>query len=133
MRDPVDEARRWVQYAHWDMVDVQNNMQSDQIPHPIVCFHCQQAAEKMLKAVLVFHGQPPPRTHDLTAILRRLEPLVGSVEDVLPHAAILNPFAVEVRYPANAIEVGVSETEEARASSEAIFAWMREQFPMLFE
>ena len=35
-----------------------------------VCFHAQQAAEKYLKAYLVFRGDIPPRTHDLGLRLR---------------------------------------------------------------
>jgi hypothetical protein len=59
-------------------------------------------------------------------------PFITSKVKVMPHAAILNPFAVEVRYPANAIEVGASETEEARNSAQVIFAWIRKHFPTLY-
>ena len=40
-----------------------------------LCYHCQQAAEKFLKALLVEVGKPVPRTH----ILRDLQSLL------LPH------------------------------------------------
>jgi HEPN domain-containing protein len=111
MSNPIDEARRWVQYAHWDIVDVENNMQSEQVPHPIVCFHCQQAAEKMLKAVLVLNREPPPRTHDLTAILRRIEPLAGSVEDVMPTFDVFRSWRVGCR--AQALRSPFPQTREA--------------------
>ncbi len=38
----------------------------------LVCFHCQQCAEKYLKAVLQEWGIPFPKTHVLTDLLARL-------------------------------------------------------------
>jgi HEPN domain-containing protein len=62
-------------------------------------FHCQQSAEKYLKALLQELGLPVPRTHNLSA-LRTL---------LLPHHVFLRPFrrgleflsrfAVGPRYP----------------------------------
>lgn len=33
-----------------------------------VCFHAQQAIEKLMKAVLIAHGLTPPNTHDLAVL-----------------------------------------------------------------
>jgi len=39
--------------------------------HPdAVCFHCQQAVEKWLKARIASRDVDPPRTHDLIALAR---------------------------------------------------------------
>jgi hypothetical protein len=35
------------------------------LPSEIICYHCQQSAEKFLKAVLVMQGIRPPKTYDL--------------------------------------------------------------------
>jgi HEPN domain len=51
----------------------------------IVGFHCQQVAEKALKAVLISQGETPPRTHDLILLMgesgasgdRRTQMVVG--------------------------------------------------------
>jgi HEPN domain-containing protein len=54
--------------------------------HDAICFHCQQAAEKLLKALLVASGINPPRTHDLEALVALLSPaplLPDDVEDAL--------------------------------------------------
>lgn len=51
-------------------------------------FHCQQAAEKALKALLTWHDEPFARTHDLgklgaqlvaldCSLTRLVEPVVG--------------------------------------------------------
>ncbi len=33
------------------------------------CYHCQQAAEKYLKAYLIYAEVEPPRIHDLTRLV----------------------------------------------------------------
>jgi uncharacterized protein len=42
--------------------------------HDGVCFHCQQCAEKYLKALMEELGLPVPKTHDLDLLLRALLP-----------------------------------------------------------
>ena len=42
--------------------------------HDGVCFHCQQAAEKYLKALLQDLREPIPHTHDLVRLLNLLLP-----------------------------------------------------------
>jgi HEPN domain-containing protein len=80
-----------------------------------VSFHCQQAAEKYLKAWLQENGLPLPKTHDLEKLL----------DDLLPHDATLGVFraglvrltryAVDYRYP------GIHATS-AQAQSAVRFA-----------
>ena len=57
--------------AEHDLLNIQNNLSAEQIPWDTVCFHAQQAAEKCLKAFLIYHGRPFSRTHDLVALSRR--------------------------------------------------------------
>ncbi len=67
-----------------------------------ICFHCQQATEKLLKALLVASGLPPPRTHDLQDLAARLsppQPLPTHVEDAFTY---LTELAVVPRYPVHA-------------------------------
>ncbi len=36
------------------------------------CFHCQQAAEKLVKALFVHFDRRPPRMHDLLALMEEV-------------------------------------------------------------
>ena len=64
-----------------------------------VCFHCQQCAEKYLKAFLVRHQVAFPKIHDLRE-LRRLSVVVDPTIDLITDLLIrLAPYAVEFRYP----------------------------------
>jgi HEPN domain-containing protein len=67
--------------------------------HDLVCFHCQQAAEKYLKAVLNEHGARIPRTHDLEDLLGLLLPIHLELSVLRRGLKFLIQFAVEVRYP----------------------------------
>jgi HEPN domain-containing protein len=67
--------------------------------HDNVCFCCQQAAEKYLKAILAEQGQAIPRTHNLEDLLGLLLPSSPSLSSVRQGLKILSRYAVEVRYP----------------------------------
>lgn len=49
MSNPDDPAS-WVAKADSDLLCIANNLNHPQVPWDAVCFHAQQAAEKMLKA-----------------------------------------------------------------------------------
>jgi HEPN domain-containing protein len=67
--------------------------------HDAVCFHCQQCAEKYLKALMDELTLPIPKTHDLALLLRTLLPHHRGLRSVSRGMAFLNGFAVDVRYP----------------------------------
>jgi len=69
--------------------------------HDQVCFHCQQAAEKYLKALMEEQGQPIPKTHDLEVLLTSLSPAFPGLLSLQRGLLILVDYAVDTRYPGN--------------------------------
>jgi len=72
-------------------------LQEKEVATSAVCFHCQQAVEKLLKAYLILKNTDFERTHDLTYLLdlcSKHDPNFNkfSVEE-------LTSYAVEIRYP----------------------------------
>lgn len=65
---------QWVRKAEADhrLAEIINRG-SDPL-YDLLCFHCQQSAEKYLKALLEDLGQLVPRTHDLDDLLDILLP-----------------------------------------------------------
>ena len=59
----------WVAAADDDRRAVENNLHGPKPTIRAAAYHSQQAAEKLIKAVLVSTEQHPPRTHDLGALL----------------------------------------------------------------
>ena len=94
MPEEIEIARQWLAKANNDLLNADNNLKSERIPFDTVCFHCQQAAEKMLKAFLVANGQPYPFTHDLLAILERVLSIRADAERLRDALAILMPHAI---------------------------------------
>ena len=99
MNEDLEIAKQWLAKAKSDLLNADNNLKAEKIPYDTVCFHCQQAAEKFLKAYLVGNGKHYPLTHDLMALMEEILRFVSSVEDLRDDLAILAPYAVEIRYP----------------------------------
>jgi HEPN domain-containing protein len=65
----------------------------------LVCFLCQQAAEKYLKALLQETGVVVPRTHNLDALLDLLLPHDATLAPLRRGLRSLSRYAVDFRYP----------------------------------
>lgn len=87
---------------------------------PALGFHCQQQAEKLLKATLVRSGVAPPKTHDLGYLLDLLDAIIPGLQPLRPHAAALVPFAVLHRYPSTSATPSAGQVQRAMAGAKAI-------------
>lgn len=67
--------------------------------HDQVCFHCQQSAEKYLKARLEEANIRIPKTHDLEELLDLVLPLESLWSALRPALEKLTDFGVEFRNP----------------------------------
>ena len=61
----------WLRQAHSDLAMAAYASEGDF--HAQACYHCSQAAEKALKAVLLALDQEPERTHSIERLLCALE------------------------------------------------------------
>jgi HEPN domain-containing protein len=82
--------------------------------------HCQQAAEKALKAFLTHHGTVFDWTHDLTELLDLCIPLEATFEAWRDAAGELTPYAVRFRYAADLLEPEPTEAKHALERAEAL-------------
>lgn len=67
--DRLAEAREWQRLASMDLNAAEHLLNMRPTPYEIICFHCQQSAEKYLKGYLVIHDITPPKIHDLDGFL----------------------------------------------------------------
>ncbi|RME50194.1 MAG: HEPN domain-containing protein [Caldilineae bacterium] len=133
MTAELELARQWLAKAQNDLLNADNNLAAEQIPYDTVCFHCQQAAEKLLKAALIASGQQPPRTHDLMVLLETIRPGYPEVEHLRNPLAILMPYAIEIRYPDDWFMPSSDDAREARDMAAQVLDWLRQTFPRLFQ
>jgi HEPN domain-containing protein len=71
----------------------------------IAGFHCQQAAEKYLKALLTHFQIEFPKTHDLQVLLALLDRVDPRWAVAMREADWLSPFGAKVRYPGDTPEM----------------------------
>ena len=100
MATQSDLARAWMQKADSDRLNAERTVQSAG-PYDTACFHCQQAVEKYLKAVLAFAGQPIPRTHDLEEVYNQCLAVAPALSLDGTELSLLTPYAVQLRYDAD--------------------------------
>jgi HEPN domain-containing protein len=48
-------AKKWLDYAQTDYNVALHDTTFHPVPIEIICYHCEQAAEKALKAILAYH------------------------------------------------------------------------------
>ncbi len=107
------EIRRWVEKAEHDLLNAEYVLTlKEDCPTDTVCFHCQQCAEKYLKALLVSRGIAFPRTHDLV-VLFNLNPSESGLSLQVEKVQPLNRYSVEARYPGDWDPIDTQEAAEA--------------------
>ena len=63
--------RLWLRKARHDIETARRAVNHAEPITDTAVYHCQQAAEKTLKAVLIHYGEPVFKTHDLVALLTK--------------------------------------------------------------
>ena len=96
----IDEyIRRWITKAVRDLrvAEHELSLPTDEIITDAVCFHCQQAVEKFLKAYLASKNVDFGKTHNLEYLVElcaKADPEFKSIP-----LGNLSFYAVEIRYP----------------------------------
>lgn len=116
----LTETQRWVRYAGEDLNTAETLLrQRNTVPRHI-CWLAQQAAEKSIKAALIFLQIDFPRRHDLDA-LRNLLPANWLIRDEQPDLAALTEWAVEARYPGDWPDATEEDAREAVKQAQAVY------------
>jgi len=121
---PQSDPHRWIDRARSNLTRAKHIIEGVYLED--LCFDAQQAAEKAIKAVLIFLGVRFPRTHDLAELLTLVEKAGWSVPEKVKRASMLTPYAVESRYPGLSEPVNDEEHKEAVAIAEEVLRWAEE-------
>ena len=127
----VPDAKAWLTKA-WHDLETARLVANAQPPLlDVAVYHCQQAAEKAIKAFLVHHRQMVERTHDVEVLVdlaADIEPEIGQLADA---ADALTPYASRFRYPnaTFAMEPEPEEFEEAFRQAQAIYQFVIGHLP----
>lgn len=111
--DNLPVVERWMAKADNDLRNAEHTLLlQDDCPFDTICFHSQQCVEKCLKALLIWRGEDPPRTHDIRLLTQRL-PAEFAPRFDLARLLILNRYSIEARYPGDWETIGRADASEA--------------------
>jgi len=88
-------------------------------PDEIICFLCQQSAEKYLKGFLFSHDIEPEKTHDLEYLLELCQKYNSEFSILLTNVDILNRYSVSPRYP-NELQITNEDMKTALSYAKSI-------------
>jgi HEPN domain-containing protein len=109
------ETREWLTKAALDLRAAEFEFTADPALTADIVFHCQQLAEKSLKAFLAWHDEPFRKTHNLMEVGQQCTAIDPTLADVARRAASLSDYAWRFRYPGEPEEPSASEAQEALA------------------
>jgi len=122
----VGKPQDWLRRAKGNLARARQTKPKDAFWEDL-CFDAQQAAEKAIKAVLIFRKLEFRKTHDLRGLLSLLDSSGYPVPEEIRRADELTDYAVETRYPGLSEPVDVSEYRDAVDLAEAVLRWAEQQ------
>ena len=127
-RSKLDLIRAWLTKAQKDSLFAQEALKRGEEFTDVACFHAQQAAEKTLKAYLVWLEIEFPKTHVLGDLLDLIAQKDLLLENWRERLQALTPFAVETRYPEFSLP-SLEETTRAVETADGVLAVVRAALP----
>jgi HEPN domain-containing protein len=129
--DPQREAdaRGWFVKAAQDLRAAEFERAAEPPLAGDIVFHCQQTAEKAMKALLAWYDHPFRKTHNLVELGEQCAAIDPELEPVLRRAAGLTEYAWKFRYPGEPEEPAPEEVEEALALARDVFGAIFDRLP----
>jgi HEPN domain-containing protein len=132
----MDDTRRellrsWLTKAASDLRSARLLGSADDPPLDTAIYHCQQTAEKAVKAFLVSMEIPPEKTHDIRKLTLQAAVHEPRFNEVMDMAVALTPYAWEFRYPGDLAETYPTreEFDEALQHAQAIYDFVMNLLP----
>ena len=103
----------WIDKARGDLRVAERELQFDDAVLDAVCFHLQQATEKLLKVYLIKMDQEVEKTHNLEFLLEKCIRLDKEFQKFEEKFDYISECGVEIRYPDSFIELAKPELVES--------------------
>lgn len=128
---PASEAKAWLVKSWRDLETARRAATGEPPFYDIAVYHCQQAAEKAVKAFLVHHGKPYEKTHDIEVLADLAGEIDPGFSKLADAADALTPYATRFRYPNStfAVEPQPAEYNEAMQHAEMIYNFVLNLLP----
>ncbi len=93
----TSDVKTWLAFAEYDLKSAK--WQQEGKIYVSSCYASQQAAEKALKALLLEHGNIPPKIHSLDGLATVLKTLKIDISEIESDARELDIYYITTRYP----------------------------------
>ena len=125
--ESLELARVWMQKAQHDLEVARLLIVDQKRLLDIAVYHCQQCAEKAFKAWLTAREIVFPKIHSLVKLVGMCQASDARFAQLQEHAAMLNPFVDEFRYPRRVRELDLNEAQRALHLAEEVYAFCKKQ------
>lgn len=122
MNDAKTElVQQWLWKAFHDLITAQTLTHRQPVVLDTATYHCQQTAEKSIKAFLIFNDNDPGRTHDVERLLDLATHFEPGFATCRAACQRLTPLATLYRYPSGVMEPSPEQAEEALVDATVIY------------
>jgi len=125
----TNEIHSWLVKARQDLEAAAWLLESPQSLNNAVGFHCQQGAEKALKAYLTWQDEPFEKTHSLVALVGLCLKYTSDFDELRKAVTTLTPYAVATRYPGDFPNISDKEAGEALELAQEIWGFVLGRLP----
>jgi HEPN domain-containing protein len=124
-----EEVQQWLTKSQRDLKVAWVLFKNEESLLDAVVYHCQQSAEKSLKAYLTYRNTTFRKTHDLDVLIDLCSLSESGFQDLKDGGDILTPYATEFRYPSDTVEPEGYEAEEALEIASSILNFVVKLLP----
>lgn len=121
-----DKIAYWIDIADYDLATARAMMDANRYLY--VVFMCQQAIEKIIKALHInMFDDEPPRSHNLGFIFKKLG--IDLPQGTMQHFNMLSAYYIESRYPEYKERLSsIVDKEKAKKhlqKTEEVYTWLK--------
>ena len=109
-------ALEWQRYASQDLASAEFLLIMKPQPLEVICYHCQQCAERHLKSYMAYLGVNITKTHDLVSLNKTCREHDSSFAAIGDDCLELTDYGIQVRYP---FQLELSESDISLAIQSA--------------
>ena len=129
MSSKIDLIDQWIKKAGNDLGVASLSLENNAEFTDAICFHCQQASEKYLKAYIINLEQDIKKSHSLIYLLDCISEK-DKVDDIIYDIAEqLEDYSVQIRYPDDWYEPSLEEAKTAYTNAKKIEKYVFDKLP----
>jgi HEPN domain-containing protein len=119
------DINEWIRFAQTDY-DCALKLAEVFYPTPIeiICYHCQQSAEKIFKAYTLAKGHPLVKTHDLIQLINQCKQHSPDFDNYTKFCSKLTSYVSVSRYPPK-LEITKEDMKQALKNTSKILEFTK--------